>query len=387
MELAHFFSTIKTSYSSHESIGADIHAYRYTFPDWEQCDFAILTTADELSGNSSLQSFSFAEQWRSLFYTLSRPIEYMSIADLGNFKSQKTQTATLEALAECLQQLLAAQKICLIISPHSHIIYSQYIAYESFTHPVQYVSVDSMLDLDEIKGDLQPDNLHTAILAHKPRHLDQFTNLGYQSFITKLSHKNLLKDNYHFLIRYGDLYNQIAEVEPYVRMADMLSIDMSAVRKSEAPAAKRATPGGFSVMEICQLARYAGLGYQLSSFSISGMFIEKDQHKPTTYLSAMICWYIIEGYYNKKEDFPSPDRSNLQTYKVQLHASIPSLTFYQHIQTGRWWMEIPSPGQIEEQENATYAPLLYPCAESDYLYAKEDLIPERWWTIFHKLGG
>ena len=73
---------------------------------------------------------------------------------------------------------------------------------------------------------------------------------------------------------------------PGLRTADMVSFDLSAIRHVDSPAGSFASPGGFNSIEACRLARYAGLGYKTSSFSICEYIPEKDFHDQTAMLGS-----------------------------------------------------------------------------------------------------
>jgi formiminoglutamase len=45
----------------------------------------------------------------------------------------------------------------------------------------------------------------------------------------------------------------------------MLSVDISAVRQSDAPGNEHASPNGFYGEEICRICRYAGMSDKLST--------------------------------------------------------------------------------------------------------------------------
>ena len=165
-------------------------------------------------------------------------------------------------------------------------------------------------------------------------------------------------------------------------MAHLVSFDLSAIRHSDAPASIFPSPGGFSAFEACRLARYAGLGYRIKSLLLAEFDPEKDANGQSALLMAMMVWYFVEGFYNRKEDFPTEDRSNLRKYSVRLHASVKYIDFFHHPGTGRWWMEVPYQDSLEKPERHNR---LVPCSQKDYEFAKTDDIPERWWRAFGRL--
>ena len=57
-------------------------------------------------------------------------------------------------------------------------------------------------------------------------------------------------------------------LEPIMRDADIVSVDIGALRFSEAPANKNTSPNGFYGEEICTISRYAGISDKVTSFGI-----------------------------------------------------------------------------------------------------------------------
>jgi hypothetical protein len=93
-------------------------------------------------------------------------------------------------------------------------------------------------------------------------------------------------------------------------------------------------------------------------------------------------WYFIEGFYNRKNNQPNEDYSNVTRHRVQLKGSIPEIIFYSSNTSERWWMEVPYPHTNELNLNRRH---LVSCTENDFLMAVEDEIPDRWWLTFYKL--
>lgn len=319
---------------------------------------------------------------RRQLYALSLPTESPRIADLGDLKAKDNPEACYEALAFVCGKLIEAGKAVILLGGSQDLAYGQYLAYENMNKDIEYVQVDARFDMLDSDIVMDDQSYNHRIFLHKPSFLFHFANLGYQSYLVPREQYQALRDMNFEAVRYGDLYNQIQEAEPYLRAADMLSVDLSSVQHAEAPGATGAFPGGFSSMEMCRIARYAGMGYHMSSFGITGFDPRADQHDQTARLAAMMIWYFTEGYYNRWDDQPREDRANLKQYSVRLHASIASIDFFQHPGTRRWWMEVPYQDSIGTKNPRTR---LVPCSEKDYEFARTDDIPDRWWQTFNKL--
>ena len=59
--------------------------------------------------------------------------------------------------------------------------------------------------------------------------------------------------------RLGEVRSCMEDAEPVIRNADMISVDVSAIRFPDAPGSHNESPNGFYGDEACQLMRYAGM--------------------------------------------------------------------------------------------------------------------------------
>lgn len=387
MDLSVFFQPVDPALSEFQQTlhpdrwGRHIPVFTQSFPDWENADILLVGCLEE-RGALVKGLDDGADAVRRYLYELSLPAEDPKVVDLGNLKPKETPQAYFEMLAYVLAEIVRKGKTVLIIGGSQEIAYGQYMAYEDMGRNIEYVHVDARFDVEDSDIVLNSRSYNHKIFLHKPNYLFSYTNLGYQSFFVSPEQRQLLKDLNFLAIRYGDISMKAEEAEPPIRTADMMSIDLSAVRLPEAPGALSASPGGFSAMEICRIARYAGLAYGLSTLSICDFSAKKDHSAQTVQLVAMMCWYFTEGYYNRWEDYPAEDRSNLRKYAVRLHASIEEILFFQHPATDRWWMEVPYQHSLGKKKAQTR---LIACSRADYEFARTDDIPERWWLAYNKL--
>jgi hypothetical protein len=212
------------------------------------------------------------------------------------------------------------------------------------------------------------------IISSTPTCLDSFAVVAAQSYLVSETERQAMDMLQFEVLRLGDIRNDLRLAEPTLRTADMVCLDMSAVRFSDAPGASHPTPAGLTAEEVCQLARYVGMGYQTNLFFLTEVNAKLDIRRQTATLGALILWYFMEGWYNRLTDQPKADRSNLQRYRVPLTGSVPEIVFYKHPETHRWWMEVP----LQVPGSRATRPVLIACAEADYLHAQRDDLPERW---------
>lgn len=361
------------------TLGAASMVFEDRLPNWQAADLILLGCA---SAEASATPRYAADAIREQLYGLSLPHPAAMIADIGNLRPDLEGEDFYEALGSVMAFLIEEGKTLVLLGNEQDCTLGQFLGYTAREVPIEYVHVDARLDLEDSDIILDRASYNHRIL-HLPGHtLFHYCNLGYQRYFVQEESLHFLKSKNYETVRYGLLHRQKEATEPYLRMADMVSIDASAIRATDIPGAYRMNPSGFSAMEISRLARYAGMGYQTSSLSISEYDPQQDPHRQGSLMLAMLVWYFIDGFYHKPHDQPLPDRSNLRQYAVQLHASIEAIHFYQHLHTGRWWMEVPFQEDLGHFQGRSR---LVPCAYSDYEKARQDEIPEKWWLTYNKL--
>lgn len=357
-----------------------IDLYAKNFPDWEQADIVLigLKSKDEL-----IPGYEAANRIRGELYKLSCHRDNIAIADLGNYNSTQYENGEVEALSSILETLRKLGKLVLLFGGSQDVCYSQYLACKSELPAINYVQLDGQFDFGEIDGPLNRKNYNSYILEEAESHIFQFANLGYQKYLVSSSELKLLKELGFQGVRYGLLHEDFQEVEPHLRTADMISVDISAVRTADAPATYSPSPGGLDVLEAAQFARYAGLGLQLHNLSITEYVPVNDINNQTARLIALMIWYLVEGRYSRQSDDPRIFSTHLQKYQVQIDTSISQIVFYRHRINNRWWMEVPYPDSLGNKK--LNDAMLIACSQKDYQAALKKEIPERWWNIFNKL--
>ena len=191
-----------------------------------------------------------------------------------------------------------------------------------------------------------------------------------------------MEDLFFETYRVGSMRKDMEEVEPIVRNADMVSIDISAVRRADAPACPFSSANGFYGEEICQVAKYAGVSDKLSSFGIYEYDPMLDYNNQTSQLISHILWYFVEGFLNRQYDTQFKNKQDYKQYSIAVSGALNELVFYCSRKTGRWWVVIP---MLNKEKNLIQNYFL-PCSQRDYDLACEDKIPDRWWKAYNKFN-
>ncbi len=310
---------------------------------------------------------------RRAFYKLFIGNWNAKIYDLGDIKKGASFIDTEVALREVLTNLLKQKLLPIIIGGSQALTYASYRAFDDLEQKVNLTVVDAKFDLGSIDKRMDSQSYLTKIVMEKPNNLFNFTNISYQTFLNPQEEINLVNSLLFDSYRLGDVKNDIEIVEPVLRDTDVLSIDIGAVRRMDAPANNNAIISGLRADDICKITRYAGLSDKLSVLGIYEFNSSKDSSSQTSQLIAQMLWYYIEGVNYRSYEFPLSDLQHFKKYMVLIDEE--TYNFYKSDNSGRWWMEISV-----KANNKTKRRTLIPCTYNDYLSANRQEVPERWYT-------
>lgn len=350
---------------------ANISIFHERFPSLDTVELAIIGVPESRGATKNAGTSGSPDEVRIALYKLKKGTGNYNIADLGNLRSADSYNDTILRLKEVCEALMEMSVIPIIIGGSQDLDYGQFLAYESLEKAITVLNIDSKLDM-ETDGD--PSGMHIEhILTHEPNYLFHYSHLGYQSFYVDKNKMEALEKLYFELYRIGQVKEDLAECEPVIRTADMITFDIGAIKMLDAPGNAHAGPFGFTAEEACQLMWYAGINSRLSSLGIYEYNPEFDTRQQTASVVATMIWYFVEGYYHRNVEI---DVSNQRftKYTVALKVDPHHLVFYKDTKTDKWWMEIPYSGQDNKYSRNT----LLPCSYKDYLDAGQGEIPNRW---------
>jgi len=352
------------------------------FPSLEGIDIAIIGVKEDRRSHNNFGCAEAPDEIRRKFYQLFPSAAKNSIVDIGNIKNGHAIEDTYFALTEVVAALLKLDIIPVIIGGSQDLSFANYRAYEKIGQIINIFTVDNSFDLGDAEHEMDAHAFLSKIILHKPNFLFNYTNVGYQTYFVDQEAIDLMEKLYFDAYRLGVIRNDIELAEPMVRNADMISIDISAVRQSDAPGNANATPNGFNGEELCRIVRYAGMSDKLTSIGFYECNPRFDNNTQTAHLVAQMIWYFIEGFYNRKHDYPYKDKENYKKYFVSIKDNSHDIIFYKSKKSDRWWMEVPCPIDIQQKYERHY---LVPCSYSDYQTAIADEVPDRWWQVYMKL--
>lgn len=344
------------------------------FPDIDKVKIAIIGVLDN-RGNKATNIEVDLYNFRSEFYTLFPGNWFASIADLGDISQGNTIQDTYYVLKKLISKLVKKGIIPIVIGGSQDLTYALYRGYDDLEQMVNLVSIDSKFDFGKENGQLCSDSYISKIIIEEPNNLFNFSNIGYQTYFNPQEEIDLIEKLYFDAYRLGEVSNNLAIAEPVFRDADIVSLDLHAVKSSDSGNFVNFTSNGFDGKEICTLARYAGISDKVSTF---GLF-NHNGTKQEAVLKAQIVWYFIEGIHYRSNEYPFGNKDNYIKYIVPIEDE--DLVFYKSDKTGRWWIEIPF---ISSLNNKLKRNTLLPCSYEEYLCACDHETPERWWKAQRK---
>lgn len=386
-DIQHFFKTIELSSDTFAENQLKNYISSYTsesdFPELEEIDIAIVGVCEDRRAYTNIGCALAPNKVRDYLYSLYPGSFKPRIADLGNIEAGHDVEDTYYALKSTVDYLVRKNIVPIIIGGSQDLTYAQFLGYEKLEQTINVVTVDAAFDL----GNHDEETTNTAylgkIILHQPNFLFNYSNIGYQTYLVDHTSLGMMNKLYFDTYRLGQVRDAIEEAEPIIRHADMLSFDISAIKHSDAPAHSMAQPNGFYSEEACQMMRYAGMNDKLTSVGIYEINPEYDTQGKTSNLAAQMIWCFMDGFYSRKQDFPSRTNPDYVKFHVVLQDEKYEINFFKSKKTNRWWMEIPyPPSKGLKFERHT----LLPCSYKDYELAVNNEIPDRWWQTYQKLS-
>lgn len=308
---------------------------------------------------------------RKQLYELSSAFKNIRIADLGDVRCDSERGASY-ALTETIRELTEANVITIVLGGSHELTECMVDGIERKKEKLRLTIIDSKIDV----RDTSEKTAHAFVghLLENPQ-LGELNLLGLQNYYCSEEQVRVLRDRECCCMRLRDLRGKTVVAEPLLRDSEVFSFDFSAVRQSDAPDRRMMIPNGFSSLEACELAHYAGLSDCIQSYGLFGFDPELNADSQTAALAAQMVWHILKGIDNRYHDYPYKDISEYKKYiifpKVEGEDAV---YFYHNILNGRWWVEIPT---LKGKE-------LFSCSPSDYQNMLDGAIPDIWMKHFMK---
>lgn len=349
-----------------------VHSKNGEIPELQGVTFAILGIQEnryDIDFQGGEVSF---DVYRKSFYSLYPGNWAHRIIDLGDIQKGETPEDSRFALKEVVSALLQKNVIPLILGAGQDLVYGQYRAYDGLGKMVNMVNIDNRFDVGNADEPISNKSYVGKIVVDEPYNLFNYTVLGYQSFFNPPEEIALMEKLFFDAYRLGDVCADHALIEPAMRDADIVTMDVSAIKNAELSYKNSDSPNGFDGREICKLSRYAGISNRVTSFGIYELG-QIPLTKSGAMLVAQVLWYFVEGVNFRINDDDFDNDAYFTTYNVPIDGL--DLIFKKSNKTERWWIELPN---FLNVNNKLKSGTLLPCTYEEYLAACNQEIPERW---------
>ena len=366
------------------TFGETISIYRKEddFPDLENVQLALLGIKEERGAIDNHGCCDGIDYIRKAFYQLFNHWGDLKIVDLGDIKTGNEIGDTYYAVNQVLTELMKNHIVPIIIGASQDMTYPMYQVYEPTGRLVNITAIDPLFDIGNDNEQLNSHSYLSQIILHQPNFLFNFTNIGYQSYYVDNESIELMKQLLFDSYRLGSMKQNIELTEPLIRNANILSIDMAAIRAADAPGVKNASPNGFNGEEACRMTRYAGLSFKLSSIGFFEYNPHYDINSRTANLIAEMIWYFIDGFSSRQDDIPTLESTDFIRYNVQIGEGQENLIFLCHKISGKWWMDMSFMKADDKRFERHH---FIPCSKEDYDQAMRNELPDKWWQFYQKL--
>lgn len=381
-DLSIYFQPIDSKLKSKQgTLSQEIEIYQTEFPDIKKNSIVLLDCPE--FRNSPYKTDGVAkEEFRSYLYNMSYAANWsFSIYDLGTIQPGKTVEDTYFAIRSVITTLVKHDCMPIVIGGSQDLTYSVYQGFQQLEQTVNITSVDSRLDLGNPEEKLNAENYISHILTSRPCTLFNYSIIGTQQPFLSKEDVQLMDKLYFDYCRLGELIADFKKAEPFIRNADILSVDLTALKAIDGRYLLYDNPNGISPETICQIARYSGISDKLSTFIIAN-YHPGHTSNVMNHLVAQMIWYFMDGFGARYGDFPVSSVKNYLKFTVKIMDMAEEVIFYKSEKSERWWMEVPYP---KKKELDFSRQTIVPCNYEDYLKAMENDLPDLWWRTYQKL--
>ncbi|HYN44398.1 MAG TPA: arginase family protein, partial [Candidatus Limnocylindrales bacterium] len=300
-----------------------IHTENNSIKDISKYRIAILGVP-EGRNSPNIGTVNGPDVIRGQLYKLARIPGKVKIIDLGNMKQGISFSDTISGLSDVLSLLIQANVFPVIIGGSSSLIPAIDKAMSQQKIRYTLTAVDPRIDYTNERKESDSFNYLNTILNNHASTFSHYINIGYQTFLNDQKVINRFLKRRSELVRIGDVRQAIYLTEPLFRDSDVVLIDISAVRQSDAPGTMNPSPNGFYGEEICLLSRYAGISDKLKVFGLFDINPELDIRFQTSGIGAQIIWFFLEGFSQKQYETPVLSLGNSGRF-IRYHVRVTDL--------------------------------------------------------------
>lgn len=380
-DISIYFKPFKSQSVATSQLGSHIVNVQDDYSEIEKKSIAIIFVSEY--GRSEIKhSNSGFDAVRSSLNKLQWGDWKTTVYNLGEIVAGASPDDTYAALKDVCFELIKNDVFPLVIGGSQDLTLAIYQAYEKLEQTVNLLTIDSHFDLGDPDEEIKDTGWLNKIILHKPSYLFNYANIGYQSYYVNAEESDLFSKMFFDVHRLGEYYTDSVIVEPLARNSDIISFDLNAIRSSDYGNNTEHSPHGFYGEDACRIMRYAGISDKLSACGVFNYSNDCASEFMSANLVAQMIWYFIEGFNQRKGDYPVCTKKNYIKYRVNIDDFKDEILFYKSDKSGRWWIEIPYPNSDRSKFQRH---LLVPCTYEVYQQALKNEMPSLWWKTYQKL--
>lgn len=297
---------------------------------------------------------------RRVLYRLSRHDFELPISDLGNLISGRSIEDTYYILQEIVASCFKKGCIPVIVGGGVDLAYSLFSSVNFHYKEINYLHISNVLGLEPHEETGLDRNFVRRILENKEFSLNNFSILGYQTYLNDIRMIKLLREVGVDAVRLSEMMSKTDRTEPYFRQADLVTLDCNAVESRGEGFSIYPQVNGLNNREICAYMKEAGLSENLKALGIFNYNLETETLQNHQLMAEML-WYLIEGINIQKSH---PKERHYETYHVMVDHI--SYAFKRDTFSGLWYF-----GDDDDIKKCK------PCSQEDYDLAIKGIINER----------
>lgn len=327
--------------------------------EWEKVGVVLLWISEErgVGRNADIKSF---ERVKNYLFQLSKLDFEVPVFDLGNLISGKTIEDTKYALEEILLFCHKKGITTIVVGGGEDLSFSLFSSLNELKKNIHYTHFSPVISLENQRSDVNGSNYLSEILSSRDFSVGSFHLLGYQKHLNDANVLNFLNEVNFDVLRLAELMNRPDRAEPFLRRADLVTINCDVVESFTSPFSIHPQVNGLNSREVCALMKEIGLGENLKSVGIFNYNFETNSLLSDQLLAQMI-WYLLEGINIQKTH---PTKKEFETYYVMLDNV--SFTFRRDTFRNLWYF-----GEGDDMET------WIPCSAEDIENAKKGILNKR----------
>lgn len=263
---------------------------------------------------------------KNLYQFSATPAQALSILDCGIYTQRQS-----ENIVPVLKEIKQTGAMVLLVAP-----------------PVGFMGLQA--DHARMVTIVRESNLDDDVHLRSCQPSTVFQYVGTQRHLVSETHLNVEGH-----LRLSDIRDDLSLAEPCIRDSEALLFHVDSMGAADAGYITGMSGSGLTVIEACQLFRYAGAAQALSSVGIYGYAPEADSSGMMSNGLAQMIWYMLEGSALRED----PEHTILTQYHVQSKDHDHALLFFKSEISGRWWIQNKTGRKV-------------PCTYQDYRKACEE---------------